>query len=250
MIINSYQGLRSELKNIGCDSPNCGDWLFRGLPNDNFKLIPSLYYSPQPLFPQPFEKKILSKFVKKGTPKSHLNPNPKRNIWVNAFLARHYGLRSRMIDWTIDLSVGLYFMRGGNNFTGNAVLYIMASDFIGMENSDILYNRSYFDFNSTLVLNPSFNIEDMEIIGSRNRFIQNGKFLIQDYKNAGIDFYENNKKKVIKITVPRVNLENIYLDCCAEFDVNPNISLLIENDHNYKLCENLNKGIKVMGYIF
>jgi hypothetical protein len=249
MIIKSYHHLRAQLEKLGCQHPNCGEWFFRGLSNDNFKLIPSLYYSPQPLFPQTFEKKILSKFVNKGIPKSHLNSNPKRNIWVNAFLARHYGLRSRMIDWTIDLSVGLYFMRGGNNFTGNAVLYIMSSGFIGMENSDLFHNHSYFDFNSTLVLNPSFDMADMEIIGSRNRFIQNGKFLIQGYKNAGMDFYESNKNRISKITIPRVHLENIYIECCADFKVNPNISLMIENDPNYEFCETLNNEIKGMGYI-
>lgn len=97
-----YNDLLKILESVGCYYPNSGDFFYRGLPDDKFELLPSLFYPPSTSFPKVKEKKILERFIADTSFGKKLNDD--KRVWLNAFYARHWSLKSRMIDWTIDLS--------------------------------------------------------------------------------------------------------------------------------------------------
>lgn len=236
MEIRSYNELKRELQAIGCIAPNSGQCFYRGLPDENLDLIPSLYYKPFQLSPKAFEKAILNDFKNHSGIITSTTGNT--IIWTHAFLARHYGLRLRIMDWTIDISAAINFMQSVHYTNGNAALYILPK-YPGLRGGNEIYQESYFDYDKTAMLNPPEFLENIKLIGYKNRFHQSGKFLIQDYDSARNCFYKRNNSRVHKILIPQSILREMYIECCADLDYDPQVPLFIK-DHLTYLSETLN----------
>ncbi len=163
MIVKSFDELRNALNTFGCPYPtNQGQFFFRGIPYESFELIPPLFYPPAPKSPKEKEIQILNEFIKQtnfGKDKEY-----NKRIWLNAFYARNWGLKLRLIDWTIDLSVALFFMLQ-NAGKENAALFLLPKATIKYLNE--FPNISYFDFDQTIVLNPPFYLEDVELMDQK-----------------------------------------------------------------------------------
>lgn len=101
---------------------------------------------------------------------------------------------------------------------------------------------SYYDYSAIAMLNPPFNLDDLALTGPKNHFIQNGRFLIQDYNIAGDCFYNRNKNIISKISITQGNLRRIYEEFCEIKDLDPDCPLVVETDSDllYKFCEELN----------
>ena len=233
MEIKTYSEL---LAAIGTEYPNSGLY-YRGLSDSTNKLIPSLYFKQLKSTPKETEIKFLIDFINESDIKSINNVH--HSVWIKAFLGRHNGLRLRIMDWTTNISVALNFMI--NESKDKAALYVMAN-YEDLIVDDSVYNESYFDCLQTAMLNPAFYSEYSQLRAYKNRFIQNGKFLIQNYEDARNCYYERNKRDINKIEISQKYFTEIYGECCKSFDYESKLPIYFKDSKLTPLCEKINKG--------
>lgn len=81
---------------------------FRGHSNAEWKLTPSLFRMKNP----PLEMNLIKKFKQNAT--LLLNPRPDENIdWL--FIMRHYGVPTRLLDWSESPLIATYFAINEND---------------------------------------------------------------------------------------------------------------------------------------
>ena len=78
---------------------------FRGLPDSSYKLLPSMYH-PDKFLDITLESFLMNRF--KQNAHQFLDFRP-QGEWEWLFLMRHYGLPSRLLDWTESPLVALFF---------------------------------------------------------------------------------------------------------------------------------------------
>lgn len=79
--------------------------VFRGQQN-NWPLLPSISRNGLPSEILENEKKLFSRFKKEGKPCLHISPN---NNWDWLVVAQHHGLPTRLLDWSYDPLIALWF---------------------------------------------------------------------------------------------------------------------------------------------
>lgn len=88
---------------------NRSSYVFRGLPNEEFKLETGLKRNCKAKQEQ-LEKSILRNFTKYA---SIIDPLLKDSIWRQMIIGQHHGLPTRLLDWTFSPIVGLHFATSG-----------------------------------------------------------------------------------------------------------------------------------------
>ena len=106
--INSLQEF-IELIDSFHSNPENPIW-YRGIGNENVhKLLPSLYrHKGFSTFPEFFalERTILNRFKERSVP---FLDNKVSDDWENLFLMQHFGVPTRLLDWSENPFVGLFF---------------------------------------------------------------------------------------------------------------------------------------------
>ena len=86
-------------------------YLYRGMPNSSFKMETSLYRNCKHLQKQ-LEPAILENFAKYAVIG---DPTIAESVWRQMILGQHYGLPTRLLDWTHSALVGLHFATAEDN---------------------------------------------------------------------------------------------------------------------------------------
>lgn len=107
--------------------------LFRGIGNDNlYKLIPSAgrFGIKDPSVQRQFEEALFKDFKRKAH--LYIQQTPKNDFeWL--FLAQHHGLPTRLLDWTFNPLVALYFAVENEHDADCAIYRSYLSSFITPE---------------------------------------------------------------------------------------------------------------------
>lgn len=102
-----------------------GAWIFRGHSHSGYQLVPSvgrLRHTSRSR--AKLESSLLATFERQALP--HLTSTP-RNKWEWLSLAQHHGLPTRLLDWTFNPLVALYFAVE-DNLDQDAVIFALNAE--------------------------------------------------------------------------------------------------------------------------
>ncbi|MCC8408517.1 FRG domain-containing protein [Mucilaginibacter sp. UR6-1] len=168
--------------------------LFRGQCDDN-SLLPSIARSNPKLNTTRIEVEMLLEFRRR----SHLLLNKDIiNDWDLLVYAQHYGLKTRLLDWTSNPLIALWFAcKNEFMLEKNAFIYILKGDESMLV--DVNKDLSPFKGNKTKILRPVLN---------NDRIVaQSGWFTAHKYSDktnsfVGLEKNVEVKKKIIKLIIP------------------------------------------------
>ena len=105
-IIGSFDDLHAMVQGYGA-----GHYIFRGESSASYKLRPKFGRSAASTRRDcgEIERGVLNAFMRRSAPYLTLTPS---NTWEWLAIAQHYGLATRMLDWTENPLVAAYFALG------------------------------------------------------------------------------------------------------------------------------------------
>lgn len=89
---------------------------YRGCSNADYELLPSLYRHPRHRKPEKLvelEHQLMLRFKQRGLP---FLTRPLGDDWDTLFLMQHYGIPTRLLDWTENPFIALFFAVMNRNF--------------------------------------------------------------------------------------------------------------------------------------
>ena len=108
--IKTLKAYSSEVENRISDSSDSLLW-FRGCGNSSYNLSPTLHRHPEITEPKEIislEQKIVNRFKQRSIPFLDRNLNLD-NKWEVLFYMQHYGTPTRLLDWSENPFIALYF---------------------------------------------------------------------------------------------------------------------------------------------
>lgn len=213
--------------------------LYRGQSKDSYTLQPSIardIKTSEEL--KKLEKDIIDEFKNLVPPKilRHCLPN-NENEWRIIEQMQHYGIPTRLLDWSIDPSVALFFaIENNSNDIGQFWVFKSPLDWL----CDGHFKFNPYDNNIDIISNSSFCVENGydNHIAEQRRSFQSGKFTFQDYSKCLIPLenQESKKSRLKKYSI-NPNSKKDLLEKLSSLGINkdtinvkrnPNAELLVE----------------------
>jgi len=198
-------------------------YYYRGI-NASFQVIPSICY-PDCLDKihdfKSYEKCLISQFNREISTQYNIT-RYKENDWELWFLARHFGLKSRLIDFTKDDRIAIQFAMEVSS-KGVARVYCLNHSAIKLIQEDDLRigHHEPYSYNQLSLIHPSLLYEEIEMkrLGIDRMLIQMGNFLYQPLatiKTPLTDQIDQKYWKVFEIKnehFAKIKHEILELDC-------------------------------------
>jgi len=190
--ISTFQEFLNYIENIDLAGYDIN--LFRGQ-SDNLSLLPSICRAKSKIDTTALEIEMLEDFKRQS---SLLIKKKFSTDWEWLVYAQHFGLKTRLLDWTSNPLIALWFAcQNQYKIMDSSYLYILACDNNLMV--DLSKNKSPFENRSTKILKPTLNNERI--------VAQSGWFTAHSYsKSAGrfVTLETNNKikSKLTEIEIP------------------------------------------------
>lgn len=172
--------------------------LFRGQTGD-YRLIPKIARKIQPHRLLNVESTIIEEIRRRG---DSLIKKGTLNNWDLLVYAQHYGLATRLLDWTSNPLVALWFACQNND--SNAYIYVLKHSDHDLVNDEL--NTSPFVISKTKIFKPNLNNERI--------VAQNGWFTIHaisesHHRIIPLDEEEGFKGRVWQIEIPSAHHSEI-----------------------------------------
>ena len=190
--INSFTELIDAIDGMSRSS------LFRGVSNEKYKLIPSLFRHKKLGDAEKRENNIM--WVFKTHAKAHMVNTPRTDLeWLT--IAQHHGLPTRLLDWSLSPLVAAFFAVK-DDFDKDAAIYVYDKGLFSREED--------LSLNSIREIVPFFPSHVTKRISS-----QSGMFTIHPYDKFEI----NNNILSKKIFIPN-NIKSDILGKLVKFGIN------------------------------
>lgn len=141
------------------------------------------------------------------------------NDWRWLEQIQHFRLPTRLLDWTTNAKVALFFAVE-RNFKDDAQFWVFKSPLIWQ--CDDHFEVNPFDSNLDLISNSSFYSDEKyeDKIAERRRASQDGKFTIQDYSKSLFSLEEQThiRDRLIKYIIPS-DRKQYFLDYVKESNI-------------------------------
>jgi hypothetical protein len=185
--------------------------LFRGQ-SDNKSLLPTICREKPNFDTTEIEKKMLADFKRRSP---LLITKAFESDWEWLIYAQHFGMKTRLLDWTSNPLVALWFAcQNQYSMQKSSYLYILSCD--DDLQVDLSKNQSPFDSSLTKILRPTLNNERI--------VAQSGWFTAHKYSNKVKRFVTLETNSAIKTNLTQIeipaNIKKNILNKLSMFGVN------------------------------
>jgi hypothetical protein len=229
----------------GPHGPDSADPWYRGLSNAEFKLTPGWYRCGEELLEAVSESSIWDEFRRRSAPL--LDRAKPTNHWEWYFLMQHYGLPTRLLDWSEVSLVGLYFAVGDWKGLGSqasltdAVVWMLDPSYLNewstKQPSVLQYEHPLLSksLSHKSELWPRWPIALMPVYNSPRLAAQRGMFTIHGSDPRPIESMlpENVDPRVYRIGIPAYSVvkirESLRLAGITDVSIFPEIPFLCQD---------------------